>query len=361
MGQKTKKAARRAEAERRLEAERAGLVRRKSQLRWLVWAALPVTFVAVLGIALAVRGGASGEAASGAPSGASASGALAGSAIPIQGQEHVQAGTDVDYSSNPPTSGAHWPQPSEWTIYPRPVPDEMLVHNLEHGGIWISHKGIDAATRQKLEALAAKYPQAVVLSPRPQNDESGIALASWGRLQKLTAYDEGRIVAFISANVNKSPEPLASIAPPKVEVGRLFPDFELTEASTGQVLTRASLRGKPSIVWFTTSYCIPCQIGAKPVAALDDELGGKAFDLLIVFVDPQEPPSALLWWRDQFARPDWLVALDADNSLAQAVGLRFLDTKFLLDSSGVIRDIDFQVANDRYVKLIRKAVEADGP
>lgn len=110
-----------------------------------------------------------------------------------------------------------------------------------------------------------------------------------------------------------------------VEEGNPFPAFSLTEAD-GRTLTNASLKGKPSIVWFTTSYCVPCQQGAALVSDLDDELGGDAFDVLVVFVDPSEPRSALTSWRDRFANDDWLVALD-DGTLSEKVGLRYLVVK----------------------------------
>lgn len=141
------------------------------------------------------------------------------------------------------------------------------------------------------------------------------------------------------------------------EAGKLFPDFALTEAG-GAALARASLGGKPALIWFTTSYCVPCQIGAKPVKQLDDELGGQAFNVLVVFVDPYEPASALTEWRAKFGNADWLVALDADQALTRAVGLQFLDTKFLLDPTGVVRNVDFRVADDKYVGIIRRVVEA---
>lgn len=34
--------------------------------------------------------------------------------------------------------------------------------------------------------------------------------ASWTRLEKLDSYDEGKILGFIKANKNKSPEPIAN-------------------------------------------------------------------------------------------------------------------------------------------------------
>lgn len=140
-----------------------------------------------------------------------------------------------------------------------------------------------------------------------------------------------------------------------VEEGNPFPAFSVTEAD-GRTLTNGSLEGKPSIVWFTNSYCIPCQQGAALVSELDDELGGDAFDVLVVFVDPSEPTAALTDWRDRFANDDWMVALDSDQKLTKAVGLRFLDSKFLLDESGTIRNIDVVQADDNYLKLLREEV-----
>lgn len=143
----------------------------------------------------------------------------------------------------------------------------------------------------------------------------------------------------------------------------IFPDFTVTEVD-GQVITRDSLKGKPAIIWFTTSWCVPCQIGAKQkVAPLDNELGGNSFNVLVIFVDPRETKSDLTNWREQFANPDWMVAFDnfasKTDSLSAKVGLKFLDSKFLLDKNGVIKNIDFQIADEDYLNVIRQVVEED--
>lgn len=132
-----------------------------------------------------------------------------GQAFVIQGREHIPVNANhPGYNSNPPTSGWHYEESAAWGIYSRELPDEQLIHNLEHGGIWISYKDINPETKTKLETFANKYPRSVVLTPRSKNT-APITLASWGRLQELTEYDEGAIVAFIKANKNKSPEALA--------------------------------------------------------------------------------------------------------------------------------------------------------
>lgn len=126
-----------------------------------------------------------------------------------QGQEHIAVGaTYKEYNSNPPTSGPHYAQPAKWGVYKTELQDEQLVHNLEHGGIWIAYKDIDDATKTALEEIA-KSGLKIIMTPRAKND-APIILASWGRLQKFESFDKQAILDFIKANTNKSPEPLAS-------------------------------------------------------------------------------------------------------------------------------------------------------
>ncbi len=133
-----------------------------------------------------------------------------GQSFENQGRKHIEASTPVDpYNSNPPTSGDHLAQPAEWGVYQNELPDQQLIHNLEHGGIWISYKDIDADTKAKLEAIGKANPGSVIITPRAAND-SKIAVAAWTRLEKLESYDEAKILEFIKANKNKSPEPLAN-------------------------------------------------------------------------------------------------------------------------------------------------------
>ncbi|KKU11348.1 MAG: hypothetical protein UX17_C0081G0006 [Parcubacteria group bacterium GW2011_GWC2_45_7] len=132
-----------------------------------------------------------------------------GTAVSAMGREHIAMGaTHPPYNSNPPTSGWHYGQAADWGFYDRELPDEQVIHNLEHGGVWIAYKDIDESTQLKLQELARRYPGSVIVTHRPGNDAK-IALASWGRLDKLDNFDEGRMVQFIRDNKNRSPERLA--------------------------------------------------------------------------------------------------------------------------------------------------------
>lgn len=130
-----------------------------------------------------------------------------GEAVPLLSREHINPGDNhYAYNSNPPTSGPHYPNPANWGIYDNQLPDEQLVHNLEHGGVWVSYKSdLDKDSLEKLKKLVGSYRSKVILEPRSQNDVP-IAVASWGRLMKLNSYEEQKIKEFIDYYRNRGPE-----------------------------------------------------------------------------------------------------------------------------------------------------------
>lgn len=142
--------------------------------------------------------------------GENAGGDRPGTSYEIQPANHVEPGDDhPSYNSNPPTSGWHYPRQADWGFYARELPDERVVHNLEHGGIWISYTGnVNDATRSKLRDVARQYPRSVIITKRNANDVP-IAVASWGQLMELQSFDRQRIVEFVEQNRNHSPEPIA--------------------------------------------------------------------------------------------------------------------------------------------------------
>jgi hypothetical protein len=133
--------------------------------------------------------------------------ALAVVTYPDQGRDHVAPGQPhPPYNSNPPTSGWHYAQAAPWGFYATQLPDELVVHNLEHGGIWISYR--DASDREvvdRLAALARRYRSKVIVTHRPANP-APIAVAAWGRLMLLDRYDEQALAEFIRRFRNKGPE-----------------------------------------------------------------------------------------------------------------------------------------------------------
>jgi len=133
-----------------------------------------------------------------------------GEDVVVMGRQHVQVGASHgEYNTNPPTSGWHYTQPADGGFYDQPIPDEQAIHNLEHGYIWITYKQQSDEVIDQLKKLAKRYRGRVIVSPREEND-SPIAVASWGRLLKLDQFDQEQIEQYLKLNYNRSPERLAS-------------------------------------------------------------------------------------------------------------------------------------------------------
>jgi hypothetical protein len=131
-----------------------------------------------------------------------------GEAVSIMNRDHINEGDSLgEYNSNPPTSGPH-AGPAPWGFSAEKIPDINAIHNIEHGGIWISYKNLDDDAIDTLSKIAKKNSASVIVAPREAND-TNVAVASWGRLMKLDVVDEDLINEFIRQNKNKSPEPLA--------------------------------------------------------------------------------------------------------------------------------------------------------
>jgi hypothetical protein len=164
---------------------------------------IAVTVVVVLGATVwLVRGAMQSRSASGL-----GSASLPIVDYPIQGRDHIQIGQPHPaYNSNPPTSGWHYPAPADWGYYNEELPDEMLVHNLEHGGIWLSYRSTeDTELINQLVALLRGYRSKVIITQRSRND-TRLAVAAWGHLMKLDRFDNAAIVTFINRFKNQGPE-----------------------------------------------------------------------------------------------------------------------------------------------------------
>jgi Protein of unknown function (DUF3105) len=129
--------------------------------------------------------------------------------IPIQGQLHVPRGqSHPAYNSTPPTSGWHYADAvAPPGVHREPIPNEVQVHNLEHGEIMVQYDCPEGCpeTVSALEAIVKTYPKKVVMAPYPGIGRR-IALTSWGKLAYLDAVDEPFIRRFISENKDKAPE-----------------------------------------------------------------------------------------------------------------------------------------------------------
>jgi hypothetical protein len=143
-----------------------------------------------------------------------------GQVVPSEGQQHVQAGTQVTYQHQPPTSGSHYSQagvaPVAWQTIGTLQP-EVWVHNLEHGGIVVLYNcpsGCDDLQKQLttyVNSIVPAEPQfgeyKIILSPYSQGmGTHKVALLAWDRIEFLDGYDQAKITQFYESHADKGPE-----------------------------------------------------------------------------------------------------------------------------------------------------------
>jgi Protein of unknown function (DUF3105) len=104
----------------------------------------------------------------------------------IEGAGHEEREfTAADYKTNPPTSGAHFPQWYDDGVYaPGTVPQlGMLVHTLEHGRINVQYKpGTPEETVEQLEALLVEQSDGyhMLLYENTTDMDAQVAATTWG-------------------------------------------------------------------------------------------------------------------------------------------------------------------------------------
>lgn len=127
---------------------------------------------------------------------------------PAQNREHIPVDTEHPaYSSNPPSGGWHYALTAKKQYYDEPIPDGYVIHNLEHGDIWITyHPRVSEEVKDELKKFAFSK---VLVSPREAN-ETDIALVAWERVDKFNiesgVVPEARIRGFIKRYRDKGPE-----------------------------------------------------------------------------------------------------------------------------------------------------------
>ena len=139
-----------------------------------------------------------------------------GTRVPTQTGVHVPDSQRITtYSTTPPTSGSHWGAPATWGIKDRQEPNERTVHNLEHGGIVISHKDLSEDELTALKSLVGGLNKAgfrkIIVQPYAELKDARVVVTAWGWMSRLAEVDQKAIFAFVKAHYEgkDAPEPKA--------------------------------------------------------------------------------------------------------------------------------------------------------
>jgi cytochrome c biogenesis protein CcmG/thiol:disulfide interchange protein DsbE len=119
--------------------------------------------------------------------------------------------------------------------------------------------------------------------------------------------------------------------------GKAAPDFTLTDLS-GHVVRLADFRGRPLLVYFWASWCIPCRTEFPIVkSALQAHAADGLGVLGIVFKDA--PEAARSFMSAQGA--SWPALADPDGAVAAAYSVSAPPMTFYIDAAGIVRLVSF--------------------
>jgi len=193
------------------KAQRRARQEQKKRKRIITFASVGVGAVLLVGIIVLIVRSSSGAGTD--PGGDD--GSSQWETIPTQPGVHIESGDPYQpWNSDPPTSGYHYGdpmQPAKAGFYDTALPDENMVHSLEHGYIilWYNCDQVSECETMKQglqDVIKSTGTYKVVAMPREKTTVPVVAV-SWGKMYKQAEFDKDKLIAFVNANRENSPEP----------------------------------------------------------------------------------------------------------------------------------------------------------
>ena len=120
-----------------------------------------------------------------------------------------------------------------------------------------------------------------------------------------------------------------------IRVGALAPDFSWI-GPAGETLRLSALRGRPVVLNFWATWCVPCR---TEMPALD-QMAAEQPDVAILAVDLQEDARTVREFVDRLGLRALVPLLDHDGAVVRGYGVVGLPTTFFVDRDGVIRHVE---------------------
>ena len=184
--------------------------------RLLLYGLVSVGVVAAILVLAALSLGGGDPSASDARSALTDAGCTFKRADALPGDHSIAdpGGTSRGWNTDPPTSGPHYGVATIFGIYEEPLEPARVVHNLEHGGIFILYgDDVPKATVDELRAFYGDHETGTVMAPLPKLGNQ-FALGAWNAdaeggdayLAKCEEFDEGAVSNFFRAFQFQGPE-----------------------------------------------------------------------------------------------------------------------------------------------------------
>lgn len=145
---------------------------------------------------------------------------------PLEEAKHVTMCEALAFTTNPPTSGPHYPIWGLFKTYDKPLARGFYLHNAEHSGVILLHNCDRLASAEEcdsllasLEAYVAEAPQDPLCAPPTRHRlivtadpllDVPFAAVAWGRSLKANCFDREALDAFVADTYGKNYENFCS-------------------------------------------------------------------------------------------------------------------------------------------------------
>ncbi len=138
--------------------------------------------------------------------------------VPGEVGAHVPVGTTIEWSSNPPATGPHWPSWAGWGRMYETLERGYWMHNAEHGGVILLHncpdgcpEVVDALVTVVREAdvdetCTAPVTKRMIIAADPLLPAgTQVAAVGWNTYYTASCYDP-YVVSFVRSRYRHGPE-----------------------------------------------------------------------------------------------------------------------------------------------------------
>lgn len=145
------------------------------------------------------------------------------------------------------------------------------------------------------------------------------------------------VLAFSGILVKQTPGASVIVVSRNPLIDKPAPDFSL-QTIDGQTVSLSSLRGRPVIVNFWASWCVPCREEFPLLASAYQKYSGDGLEILgVIYNDGPQTASA-------FARSygaTWPLLTDPNQSAWTAFRNSVVPISYYIDRDGIVRAVSY--------------------
>lgn len=116
-----------------------------------------------------------------------------------------------------------------------------------------------------------------------------------------------------------------------VDEGEMAPDFSLPMLADNAALSLSDTHGKVRYIDFWASWCAPCRVAIPQIVALQEELGGQAFEVIGINID--EHVEDALDFAEHYTM-NYVNLSDPEGEVAARYELLAVPMSFVVDAEG---------------------------